>query len=310
MEGEKLTVRKLMKFFDLQQVSGDDASLNREITVPDINRPGLELTGFLESTVWQRIIILGDKETKYISTLDEKTAEERFELITNDLTPCIVVTKSKPIPDKLIEVASRKNFPIFSSSNPTNLMVVDMIGFLDENLAHFDNVHGVLMGIYGKGILITGESGVGKSEVALDLISRGHQLVADDRVDCYRVHNQIVGKAPEVLKRFLEIRGVGILDVVQMYGVGSYLDDIQIEYIVHLQPIESDGYIDRLGIEDTRQEIMGVSIPKTTLPVGEGRNIAVLVESAVTKFMLKNIGFDSMKKFNEGLIKQIEQQGE
>ena len=188
----------------------------------------------------------------------------------------------------------------------TNITVVDIIGFLDERLAHFDNVHGDLLSIFGEGVLIAGKSGIGKSEIALDLISRGHVLVADDRVDCYRIHTEITGTAPEVLKHYLELRGVGVIDVMRLYGARAYLDSINIGLVINLEHFEHADAFERLDSKEDFETIMGVQIPKITIPVTEGRNMSVIIESAVINFNLKQLGTDSFQEFRQRVLENIE----
>ena len=182
-------VRTLVENFDFIQITGDDASLERPIVIADTNRPGLELAGYFENSQQKRLVILGDKEIAYIATMSVHKQRKSFDFITNEQTPAIIVTKGHKCPDVLKRYAKRKNFPIFLSSSPTYRLIVDIVAFLDEQLATSMCIHGGLLSIYGKGVLIRGESGMGKSEIALELIKRGHLLVADDRVDCYRIHN-------------------------------------------------------------------------------------------------------------------------
>jgi len=302
----KLTVKEFNEFFQFKQITGDEKSLDKNIVVPDINRPGLELAGFYEKSVQERIIIIGAKEKAYIKNRDKEELLKSFDYITSETTPCIVITHDEEVPPLLKDIAESKNFPIFVTSKATNMIVVDIIGYLDEKLAQFDNVHGVLMSIFGEGVLITGKSGIGKSELALDLINRGHLLVADDRVDCYRVHNEIVGKAPSVLQHYLELRGVGIVDVVKVYGARAYLDDIRIEFVINLEHFDVETPYDRLGREESYEEIMGISLPVVTLPVTEGRNMAVIVEAAVINWTLKKMGYNSSEEFNNRVISNIE----
>ena len=257
-------VRTLVENFDFIQITGDDASLERPIVIADTNRPGLELAGYFENSQQKRLVILGDKEIAYIATMSVHKQRKSFDFITNEQTPAIIVTKGHKCPDVLKRYAKRKNFPIFLSSSPTYRLIVDIVAFLDEQLATSMCIHGGLLSIYGKGVLIRGESGMGKSEIALELIKRGHLLVADDRVDCYRIHNKIVGKAPE-----------------QDY--------------------------DRVGIEEKKHEnILGIDIPKIVVPVREGRSMAVIIESAVTNYMLSVMGMDSAKEFEQRVLDYIE----
>ena len=300
-------VRTLVENFDFIQITGDDASLERPIVIADTNRPGLELAGYFENSQQKRLVILGDKEIAYIATMSVHKQRKSFDFITNEQTPAIIVTKGHKCPDVLKRYAKRKNFPIFLSSSPTYRLIVDIVAFLDEQLATSMCIHGGLLSIYGKGVLIRGESGMGKSEIALELIKRGHLLVADDRVDCYRIHNKIVGKAPELLREMLEIRGIGVINVSRMFGVSSVLPKAEINVQVNLEPWKADQDYDRVGIEEKKHEnILGIDIPKIVVPVREGRSMAVIIESAVTNYMLSVMGMDSAKEFEQRVLDYIE----
>lgn len=300
-------VRTLVENFDFIQITGDDASLERPIVIADTNRPGLELAGYFENSQQKRLVILGDKEIAYIATMSVHKQRKSFDFITNEQTPAIIVTKGHKCPDVLKRYAKRKNFPIFLSSSPTYRLIVDIMAFLDEQLATSMCIHGGLLSIYGKGVLIRGESGMGKSEIALELIKRGHLLVADDRVDCYRIHNKIVGKAPELLREMLEIRGIGVINVSRMFGVSSVLPKAEINFQVNLEPWKADQDYDRVGIEEKKHEnILGIDIPKIVVPVREGRSMAVIIESAVTNYMLSVMGMDSAKEFEQRVLDYIE----
>lgn len=300
-------VRTLVENFDFIQITGDDASLERPIVIADTNRPGLELAGYFENSQQKRLVILGDKEIAYIATMSVHKQRKSFDFITNEQTPAIIVTKGHKCPDVLKRYAKRKNFPIFLSSSPTYRLIVDIVAFLDEQLATSMCIHGGLLSIYGKGVLIRGESGMGKSEIALELIKRGHLLVADDRVDCYRIHNKIVGKAPELLREMLEIRGIGVINVSRMFGVSSVLPKAEINFQVNLEPWKADQDYDRVGIEEKKHEnVLGIDIPKIVVPVREGRSMAVIIESAVTNYMLSVMGMDSAKEFEQRVLDYIE----
>lgn len=300
-------VRTLVENFDFIQITGDDASLERPIVIADTNRPGLELAGYFENSQQKRLVILGDKEIAYIATMSVHKQRKSFDFITNEQTPAIIVTKGHKCPDVLKRYAKRKNFPIFLSSSPTYRLIVDIVAFLDKQLATSMCIHGGLLSIYGKGVLIRGESGMGKSEIALELIKRGHLLVADDRVDCYRIHNKIVGKAPELLREMLEIRGIGVINVSRMFGVSSVLPKAEINFQVNLEPWKADQDYDRVGIEEKKHEnILGIDIPKIVVPVREGRSMAVIIESAVTNYMLSVMGMDSAKEFEQRVLDYIE----
>ena len=300
-------VRRLVEAFNFEQITGNDKSLDRPISIADTNRPGLELAGFFENSQVKRLVVLGDKEIAYIQTMSVAKQRKSFDFITNEATPALIITKNHECPELLRKCAKRKNFPIFRSASPTWRLIVDMVAFLDEQLATSECLHGGLLSIYGKGVLIRGESGMGKSEIALELIKRGHLLVADDRVDCYRIHNKIIGKSPELLRDMLEIRGIGVINVARMFGVSSVLPKTEINFQVALEPWDPDQDYDRVGIEDKKHEnILGVEIPKIVVPVREGRSMAVIIESAVTNFMLSEMGMDSAKEFEQRVLDYIE----
>lgn len=298
-----VTVRELMDHFDLKLVCGDEDSLDRVVLVPDVNRPGLELTGYYVHSDKKRLIILGDKEISFINTMSDEEQEENFNFITSATTPAIVVTRGHKIPPILKEIADRKNFPVLSTEIKTVRLTVEMIAYLDAVFAPHTSLHATLMNVYGKGVLIMGDSGVGKSELALELIKRGHVLVADDRVVTYNVHNSIVGKSPEILEGVLEVRGIGIINVMQMFGASSILESIQVDVVIYLEQWDGVKDYDRLGdINLKHMDILGIDIPKLEFPVKVGRNMAVLVETAVTNFSLKQRGINSAADFNDRVM--------
>lgn len=299
-------LRNLVDAFQFVQICGDDQSLERNITIADTNRPGLELAGFFQKSQLKRLIILGDKEISYIKTMSEEKQRESFGFLTSEITPAIIITKNHSCPEVLKEVAEAKNFPVFSSSSPTYRLIIDIVTFLDEHLSENTNLHGGLLNIYGKGVLIRGDSGLGKSEIALELIKRGHILIADDRVDCYRIHNSIIGKAPELLRDMLELRGVGVINVARMFGVSSVAEKTKIDFQVTLEQWDRNREYDRVGIEERKYEdILGIKIPKIVVPIREGRSMAVVIETAVTNFMLSEMGLNSAKEFEQRVLDYI-----
>lgn len=307
----KAPIKALATYFNLTQLTGNEQALERWAVVPDINRPGLELAGYFKHSEPKRIMIMGTKEMAYMETLDPGVLSERLEVITDEYCPAIIITKNQECPQVLKDIANRKNFPVFNSSLPTYRLMVDVISYLDEQLAPNDNVHGVLLSIYGKGVMITGESGMGKSETALELIRRGHVLVADDRVDISRIHNTLIGQAPELLKGMLEIRGIGIIDVAKMFGSSSTLAKNEVDLIIHLEKWDDDKEYARVGIEaEQYEEILELKVTKVLIPVREGRNIAVLIESAVANYNLKLAGFNSAKEFEKKVYEFIQKQNE
>lgn len=305
----KVKIREVQENFQYHQISGNEESLERWVIVPDVNRPGLELAGYYKYTEPRRIVIIGEKERAYIDTLPEEIQRDRFDKITDAYTPCIIIAHDQKCPPILEEIARYRNFPIFETELPTYRVMTDLVTFLDAKMAPTDTIHGVLISVYGKGVLIMGESGMGKSEIALELIRKGHILVADDRVDVARIHNTLIGKAPELLEGMLEIRGIGIIDVAKMFGGSSLLDQDEIEFVIKLEKFDDNTEYARVGNEEQIfMTILDIEVPMIILPVKEGRNMGVLVESAVTNFQLKERGFDSAKEFEQRVYSFIEKQ--
>lgn len=310
---KKVFVRDLKDKFNLIQLTGNEESLDRWIVAPDINRPGLELTGYMRLNDLKRVTIIGTKEIEFINTLDRDTQYARFGIITDAYTPCIIISKTQECPEVLRQIATERNFPVFQSKEETLRISVEVTAFLDEKLAPCEVFHGVMMNIYGIGVLLKGESGIGKSELALDLVRRGHMLVADDCVEIYRIHNELKCTAPELLKNMLEIRGIGIIDMTLVYGAVSCLDSCNLDFAIELKSFSSTTNIERnaLGVTDTI-DIMGVEKPLIIVPVREGRALSVIIEAAVANFRLLQKGTDSEKEFHkrlEELIAKNEKEG-
>jgi len=304
---KKVTVKDLMDKLGCECITGNQEALKREIKVPDANRPGLELTGYYLHSQRERVVILGNKEMGFINGMSNEAQYSSFDFLTQKETPCIIITRGASCPTRLKEIAERKNFPVLLCKEKTSRAMVEIVTFLDGELAPVETIHGVFLQIYGKGVLLTGESGSGKSEIALELIKKGHLLVADDRVDCSLVHDQIIGEAPEILKQMLEIRGVGIINVSKMFGVASVLDKAPVDLNIHIEPWNPNQDYDRIGIETKKyKDIFGVQIPKLVIPVKEGRSMAVIIESAVTNYLLSSVGQDSAKEFEERVLQFIE----
>ncbi len=302
---KKVLVRDVINFFDFEQITGNDEALNRWIVVPDINRPGFELSGYFKLTEPRRIVLIGNKEIEYISHLTDAEQYERYPKITDALTPMMIVTHNNPVPPILVEVAEKQNFPIFRTRLDTYRLTVDLISYLEEKMAPEDTLSAVLMVVYGKGVLLMGESGIGKSEAALELIGDGMAMVADDRVDVERVHNTIIGHAPELLKGMLEIRGIGIIDVMRMFGANSLTDKHTIDLVIDLRQYDGTQEYNRLESSTDYYRILGISIPKIILPVSPGRSTKALIESAVTNFILLEEGYDSSAHFRSRIYEHL-----
>ncbi len=314
MYEKKVTIRELVDFFKFERLTGDEKSLDRWTVVPDVNRPGFELCGFYKMAEPRRIVILGNKESEFIHTMSEADQRTRFPLITDGLTPALIISKNNELPPILKEIAEETNFPVLRTNMETYRLMADIITYLDEKLAPEDTMSGTLMSIRGVGVLLTGESGMGKSETALELIRQGNVLISDDRVDVMHIHNHILGHAPEIIKGLLEIRGIGIIDVEKMFGAMSITDSENVDLVIKLVPFEAEADYNRLGDETMRYtRILNVLVPTIILPVSAGRNTAALIESAVSNFRLSEAGFNSAdevrERFNDFMNKANERNG-
>ena len=264
------------------------------IEASDINRPGIQLAGFWDHFADERPQIIGLVETSYLDSLDAATRRERLKKFTSYELPCIIICRGLGGLDDLIELARARKIPVYRTGESTTRLMIDIIYFLNNHLAPRTTMHGVLVEVYGVGVLLTGESGVGKSEAALELVKRGHRLVADDVVDIRRVaENRLIGESPELVRHFMEIRGVGIINIATMYGVGAVIRDKTIDMEVHLEMWQADKEYDRLGMTENYTEILGVKVPSLLLPIHPGRNLAVVLEVAARNFRQKQMGYNA-----------------
>lgn len=304
-----IKVRDLAEEFDWEVIAGMDDAMDRTLELADVNRPGLELAGYFPDTPIQRLCVLGEKECKFIEEeMDEVDQRRSFEFLTSDYSPAILITHNQPCPQILEDIAKRKNFPLFSTCQPTGNAIVDLTNYLDEMLAESTYVHGEFLRIFGVGVLITGRSGMGKSEIALELIKRGHQIIADDRVDVYKMHNSLIGRTSKSIKGFMEMRGIGVINVARMFGITALAEQATVQLHIELEPFNDTEEYDRIGIEEKEySEILGVEILKLQIPVSPGRPMGTIIETAVTNFLLMKNGVDSAKEFEEVVLKKIEE---
>ncbi|MDR2822057.1 MAG: HPr(Ser) kinase/phosphatase [Acholeplasmatales bacterium] len=296
-----ITIKNLINDLKLEVINGAEW-LSKEITVDNITRPGLELTGYTEYYDSERVMLIGSREMSYLKTLDPKTEYERIDTLLSEKPPVVVFSTNVEINDIFIALSNKHEIPILKTNLRTNTLFSQLYSYLHEKLTPKIALHGVLMDIMGIGTLITGESGVGKSETALELLKRGHILISDDVVEVYEVvPGLIVGNAPQGLEKFLEIRGIGIIDSVRMFGPGAYRENKKIRFIVHLENWNEEKKYDRFGLENDTTVIFNTKLPRIVIPVKAGRNLATLLESAVTNQKLKYLGYDSAKALQEGL---------
>jgi len=294
---------------ELQTVSDIGAKEN-QITQPISNRPGLVLAGFTGKFTDQRVQLLGNTECHYLDSLSPEEQEVAFQHLISFPIPCLFLTDNNKIPENLIANAAQKNIPVFRTPKPTAEFVSLLHDFLADQFAEQQSVHGSLMDVYGIGLLLTGKSGIGKSEVSLDLIERGHRLVADDVVVLTRREgNVLIGSGTDLVQHFMEIRGLGLIDIRAMFGVRAIRSHKRVEVVVDLQSWDSEKEYTRLGMVDEHKELLGVSLPLVKLPIIPGKNMTVLCEVIAMNHLLRYYGYDPASVFQERLQERIRQKG-
>ncbi len=292
---------------DLTCVAGR-AGLGRQITVPDLNRPGLALAGFYESFAWNRLQVFGRGECAYLSKLDAEGSHGSVETLFSYDVPCCIFTSSLRPSASFSEAAEKAGCPVLVTSLNSNEFSGRVLRILSDIFAPKTTIHGVLVEVFGIGILLVGDSGVGKSETALELIERGHRLVADDVVEIRCVNGSILmGQgANKVIGHHMEIRGLGIINITHLYGVGAIRDKKQIQLVCQLEDWDPDKVYDRIGMDELTTDILGVKVPMLEIPVKPGRNIPIIIETASMNERLKKMGYHSAKEFNQNIMRWLE----
>ena len=299
-------VKDLLKMSRLSQEYGDKVLLEKEIKTSDISRPGLEMTGYFDFYTPERIQLIGMKEWSYLMKMSSHNRHQVLLKMFQPETPVVIIARNLEIPKEMIDAADEKQVAILRSKASTSRLSGEISSYLDSRLAERTSVHGVLMDIYGMGVLIQGDSGIGKSETGLELVKRGHRLVADDRVDIYAKDEVTLwGEPAEILRHLLEIRGVGIIDVMSLYGASAVKDSSQGQIAVYLENYDTQKTFDRLGNDTEELEVTGVRIPRIRIPVKTGRNISVVIEAAAMNYRAKQMGYDATKIFEERLTDLI-----
>ena len=304
-----VTVEEIIKQLNMEIIYAPENISSLVVTENDCNRPGLQLMGFYEYFNAERVQICGNMEFAYLASLDEKTRYERIDALFATKIPLFIVARGHELYPEMVEIAKKYGVPIARTQDSTTAFIAALIGYLNVELAPRITRHGVLIEVYGEGILILGESGVGKSETAIELVKRGHRLVADDAVEIKRVSDKtLVGSSPEIIRHFVELRGIGIIDVKEIFGIGAVKDTENIDMIIHLEPWEEGKQYDRLGMVDEYTNIMGINVPSLTIPVKLGRNLAVIVEVASMNNRQKRMGYNAAVELNNRLMSQMESQ--
>ncbi|MBY5033837.1 HPr(Ser) kinase/phosphatase [Streptococcus gallolyticus] len=304
-------VKDLMQHVRVDCAYGTEELLEKVVSTADISRPGLEMTGYFDYYSPERIQLIGMKEWSYLVSM---TSHNRYSVLSRMFqpeTPVVIVARGLEIPEEMYQAAKEKGIAILSGTTATSRLSGELSSFLDSRLAQRTSVHGVLMDIYGMGVLIQGDSGIGKSETGLELVKRGHRIVADDRVDVFAKDDVTLwGEPAEILRHLLEIRGVGIIDIMSLYGASAVKESSEVQLAVYLENYETGKVFDRLGNGGDTIEIAGITIPQIRIPVKTGRNISVVIEAAAMNYRAKLMGFDATKTFEDRLTALIEKNTE
>lgn len=296
--------------FQLEKITGCERIEDVRITTSDLNRPGLQLAGFLDYFGPDRIQIIGMVEMMYLLSMPEAERRRRLSDFASYGFPCIIIARNLDILPELEEISQNYRMPLLRTPEITSPFMGALIRYLNVQLAPRTARHGVLVEVYGEGILILGESGVGKSETALEIVKRGHRLIADDVVEIRKVSDKtLLGSAPDIIRHFIEIRGIGILDVKNLYGVGAVKMQETIDLIINLEHWDNSKNYDRLGLEDQYTDIMGIEVPSLIVPVRPGRNLAIIVEVAAMNSRQKQMGYNAAKELNKRLLGKMNNNG-
>ena len=302
-------LKKLIRDLDLKIVYYPQTDEEILVSHAELMRPGLAFTGFFEGFVPARINMIGRTELAYLETLSQEELRRSLEEFLSRCPKSVITTQEYSFRSLFMELAEKYSVPLLQSPENTSHMAAQLNAKLSLELAPRTTVHGVLMEIYGEGVLLTGDSGVGKSETALELLKRGHRLIADDAVEVRRVSNTtLVGSAPDNIRHYMELRGVGIINVSRLFGVGSVKNTANVNFVIQLEPYDRNKVYDRIGLEEETTDVLGMRVPAATIPVQTGRNLAVIIEVATMNYRQRAMGNNSARELMEhlGLTDDIE----
>lgn len=307
---EQVSTKDVMEMFDLVLESGEEG-IGRHILTSDISRPGLEMAGYFHHYPAERVQLLGKSELSFFNTLPDEDKRDRMERLCAPNTPAIIISHNMDVPPELTEASERNHVPVLMTKLKTTRFSSMLTNYLESRLAPMTAVHGVLVDIYGIGVLLTGKSGVGKSETALELVKKGHRLVADDCVEIRQEsENMLVGNAPKLIDHMLEIRGIGLINIMTMFGASAVRRNKRISLVIDLEIWDAEKTYDRLGLESQTMKILDTELTKLTIPVRPGRNLSVIIEVAAMNYRLKNLGINSAEEFTQRLESVIQEKAD
>jgi len=302
----KINLTKMIDEFSLEKIYSSSDIDSVTVDTPEINRPALQITGFYDYFDPKRLQVIGKVELTYLEQFARDKRYELMEELFKRHVPAVILTRNMHILPEMAELAEKYDVTLLRTEESTSSIMSAMISYLNVQLAPRRTRHGVLVEVYGEGVLIMGESGVGKSETAIELLKRGHRLVADDAVEIKRVSSRtLVGSSPDIIRHFVELRGIGIVDVKEIFGMGAVKDTESINMIIHLEPWVEGKQYDRLGMLDEYTNIMGINIPSLTIPVKPGRNLAIIIEVASMNNRQKRMGYNAAVELNNRLMREM-----
>ena len=291
------SLKNMVETFNMEILHKGRDFDNTVVTISDVNRPALQLVGFYDYFDDKRLQILGRGEMQFLERMTEAERTRVFNKLLSYPFPAMIVARGMEAPSELVQMANKHDRTLLRSAESTVDVTSKLIDYLNRAMAPQIARHGVLMNIYGQGVLILGDSGIGKSETAIELLKRGHRLVADDAVEIRRISNSLFGTAPEIIRHYIEIRGVGVIDVQQLFGMGAVQFDTEIDLVIQLEQWVDGKFYDRLGLGEEKYEMLGVELPIVTIPVRPGRNLAGIVEIATMKNRQMKYGYNAARDF-------------
>lgn len=295
--GQGVRLKEIVEKMNLKNLTPDVDMTEKEVHVPDINRPALQLSGYFDHFDSDRVQVIGCVEYTYLQTLEKERKMKVYDDLLSHKIPCLIFSKDLEPDPELIEKAVENDIPVFVTDKKTSAFMAELIRWMNVKLAPCISIHGVLVDVYGVGVLIMGESGIGKSEAALELIKRGHRLVTDDVVEIRKVSDDtLVGSAPDITRHFIELRGIGIVDVKSMFGVQSVRETQNIDLVITLEDWSREKEYDRLGLEEKYTEFLGNKVVCHNIPIRPGRNLAIIVESAAVNHRQKQMGYNAAQE--------------
>ena len=310
MEIYTIPLKQLEEEFSWERIWVPDEYDSILLTSPEVSRPGLALAGFYGIFDAKRVQLIGNAEHRYLMSLDAAERSKKLVDFVQAKPVAVLFTTSLPVFDEVVETAKKTGVPVFRTSDKTSPTMAAVIGFLNRALAPRITRHGVLVEVYGEGLLLLGDSGVGKSETAIELVKRGHRLIADDAVEIKRVSDRtLVGTAPEIIRHYVELRGIGIVDVRRLFGMGAVKESERIDLVINLEPWIQGKMYDRLGLDEERMDILGIEVPSITIPVKPGRNLAIILEIAAMNNRQKKMGYNTAEEFNKKVLEQCQFHG-